>query len=67
MHFTNHADPYFWVNWQGVLAYSLLRDNLLWAAIAVFGGGLIGLLLGALYLRWTRAGASVRAATAAGR
>jgi hypothetical protein len=50
MHISNRNDPYFWVNWRGVLE-DLVANNVEWIVVAVIGGIVIGFLLSFIYLR----------------
>ena len=51
MHISNCNDPYFWVNWRGVLLVDLVANNVEWLVVGVIGGTVIGFLLSFIYLR----------------
>lgn len=54
IHFSNSHDPYYWSNLGQVLGNDSGGGILEWIALALIGGGLLGLCIGFLYKTVTR-------------
>lgn len=51
LQFGNHQDPYYWSNLGQVFSGEVSGGIFEWLALAIFGGGLIGLVIGFTYIR----------------
>lgn len=51
LHITSRTDPYYWDSIKSVMQYDILGGIAEWVLVAIFGGTVIGYLIGLIYLK----------------